>query len=272
MPEPSSNPTSPDVLTTIALAIVAYAICNVVHEGVGHGGACLLVGCTPRLWTAAQFQGDASGLPEAANRIIAAGGSIANLCTAAVALAFLRRARATAALWLCLWLVATISLLQATGYLLFSGVGNVGDWAEVVRGWPGGGLWRVAMAGVGGGTYWLATRWGIVMLGRRLRAPAPARVAEAYRYTLVAYVSGAALYVAAGAFDPGGLFVLFISAAAASLGGTSGLAWGPQMLKDPALAPPTDPLPVLGRDWRWVTAAAVIATLYVLVLGPGVRF
>jgi hypothetical protein len=264
---------SPDILTVASVAVVAYALSNVVHEGVGHGGACLLVGCSPHLLTSMQFDGDYSRLPEAAARIIAAGGSVANLVMAAVAIVLLRRSRKDiATTWLFLWLLATVCLLQATGYLLFSGVGNAGDWAEVVRGWPGGPLWRVGLAGAGGLTYWMATRWAMGRLGARLHALAPSRVSEAYRYTLVAYFTGAILYVAAGSLDPGGFAILLISGVAASLGGTSGLAWGPQLLKDPTLGPATIPLPPVVRDWRWVGAAVVSGSLFVFVLGSGIRF
>lgn len=264
---------SPDVLTVASVAVVAYALSNLVHEGLGHCGACLLVGCTPHLLTSMQFDGDSSQLPEAAARIIAAGGSVANLLMAGVAIFLLRRSRKdTAATWFFLWLLATICLLQGTGYFLFSGVGNVGDWAEVVRGLPGGALWRVGLAAAGGLAYWFAARWAMGRLGARLRTPAPARAAEAYRYTLVAYITGAVLYVAAGSLDPGGVAILLISGVAASLGATSGLAWGPQLLKDPALGPATDPLALLVRDWRWVAAAVVTGVVFVLVLGSGIRF
>lgn len=256
-----------------SIAVVAYALANVVHEGLGHGGACLIAGCAPQILTSMQFEGDASRLPEVASRIIAAGGSVANLVVAAVAIVLLRRARAGApATWFFLWLLATVCLLQSTGYLLFSGVGNLGDWAAVVHGWPGGAIWRVGLAAAGGLTYWVATRWAMGTLGARLRTPAPARVSEAYSYTLVAYFTGAILYVAAGSRDPGGLAILVISGVAASLGGTSGLAWGPQLLKDPTLGTAKDPLPYLGRDWLWVAAAGVCGVLFVFVLGSGIRF
>jgi len=273
MSEPASAKEQfPDRLTVACVAVVAYALSNVVHEGLGHGGACLLVGGTPRLLTSLQFDGDTTSLSEAACRIIAAGGTVANLIVAAVTIVLLRRARPrAAAAWFFLWLLATLSLLQATGYLLFSGLGNVGDWAEVVRGWPGGALWRVGLAASGGFAYWMATRWSMGALGSRLHGQGPARASEAYRYTLIAYFTGAILYVAAGSRDPGGFAILLISGVAASLGGTSGLAWGPQLLKDPALGPPTDPLPPLGRDWRWVGAATLGAGLFVFLLGPGIR-
>ncbi len=267
------TPSPPDRLTVASVAVVAYALSNVVHEGLGHGGACLIVGCAPQLLTSMQFEGDAAHLPVVASRIIAAGGSVANLVVAAVAIVLLRRCRAGApATWFFLWLLATISLLQSTGYLLFSGVGNVGDWAAVVRGWPGGAFWRVVLAAVGGLAYWVATRWAMGTLGARLHTLARTRVSEAYSYTLVAYLTGAILYMAAGSRDPGGFAILLISGVAASLGGTSGLAWGPQLLKDPAFGPARHSLPPLGRDWRWVAAAGVSGILFVLVLGSGIRF
>ena len=141
----------PDFLTVASVAVVAYALSNVVHEGLGHGGACLLVGCSPHVLTSMQFDGDYAQLPEAAARIIAAGGCVANLVVAGLAIALLRRSpKASATTWLFFWLLATVCLLQGTGYLLFSGVGNIGDWAAVVRGWPGGAVWRVGLAAVGG--------------------------------------------------------------------------------------------------------------------------
>jgi hypothetical protein len=263
----------PDVLTVASIAVVVYAIANVAHEGLGHGGACLMVGCTPHLLTSMQFDGDAAALPALARRFISAGGSLMNLVVATLAMLALRRARAgPATTWFFLWLLATLSLLQATGYLLFSGLGNFGDWAAVVRGLPGGSvLWRGILTVAGGATYWWATSWAMVTLGARLRSSGPARAAEAYRYTLVAYFAGAGLYLAAGSRDPAGTAVLLISGVAASLGGAAGLAWGPQLLKNATVAPTGTLLPPLQRDWRWVAAAAVGGGVFVFVLGSGIR-
>jgi hypothetical protein len=45
-----------------------------------------------------------------------------------------------------LWLLMTVSLLQGTGYWLFSGIGNLGNWAKVIEGltpaWPARVRWR----------------------------------------------------------------------------------------------------------------------------------
>src|SRR5262249_22684354 len=86
MEMPSSQETSKlDPWTVGAIAVVAYALSNMVHEGVGHGGACVLVGGRPEALNAVFFECSVEGLASAAGRWLAAGGSIANLVFAALA-------------------------------------------------------------------------------------------------------------------------------------------------------------------------------------------
>src|SRR5438128_11957940 len=143
-----------DRLTIVALAVIACALASVIHEGVGHGGACVLSGGRPELMTSMQFQGDSRGLSSAAVKFIAAGGTIANLILAAVAIRLMKR-RADA-MWFFLWLSASINLMLATGYFLYSGVADIGDWSVIIRGWPGAWVWRSILALIGGATYWLS--------------------------------------------------------------------------------------------------------------------
>jgi hypothetical protein len=72
----------PDWLTVAGLAVVAHALSVFIHEALGHGGTCVAVGCTPRLLTTMQFQGDEQSLPKLAVDAISAGGTIANLVAA----------------------------------------------------------------------------------------------------------------------------------------------------------------------------------------------
>jgi hypothetical protein len=83
------------------------------------------------------------------------------------------------------------------------------------------------------------------------------------------YIAMGALAIVGGMFEPGGAFLVLISAAAGSLGGASALAWGPQLLQNPHFGePPEEPLQV-PRDVRWIIAAALVALAFVAVLGPG---
>ena len=257
----------------IAVAVVAHAATTLVHEGLGHGGACLLAGCRPQLLTTMQFEGDERTVSSAGIKFIAAGGSLANLAAATIAVLLLRRRRERAnAGEFFLWLFAAVNLLQAAGYWMYSGVSNIGDWAEVVRGLTPVWVWHAALFVVGAVAYWLAARWTMGQLGRRLRTSGAARVADANRYSITAYIVGGLLSLAAGLFEPGGALIVLISGVAASLGGTSALAWGPQLLHDARLGEPEDPQLVVKRDWRWIAAGAVTAAAFVFVLGRGVRW
>src|SRR5678816_1333640 len=86
---PSEETGRLDPWTVAAIAVVTYAASNLVHEGLGHGGTCLLVGGRPEELTAVFFDGDLDGLPASSGKWVAAGGSIANLAAAALAWACL---------------------------------------------------------------------------------------------------------------------------------------------------------------------------------------
>jgi hypothetical protein len=63
-----------------------------------------------------------------------------------------------------------------------------------------------------------------------------------------------------------------LSAAAASFGGTSGMAWMTQWLGT-RLVPKTTGRPLaLARNWTWIIAGLITAAIFVGVLGRGVRF
>src|SRR5262249_14732043 len=136
-----------DLLTVAAIGLVAYALANLLHEGLGHGGACLLVGGRPVVLSSLHFDGDTEGLTRGANRLIAAGGTLVNLLVGGIALAALSRSRRLPAqARYFFWLLAFVNLFHGTGYFLFSGVAGIGDWASVIAGWPMPCLWRLVMA------------------------------------------------------------------------------------------------------------------------------
>ena len=91
--------------------------------------------------------------------------------------------------------------------------------------------------------------------------------------TVIPYVAGGLLSCVAGMFNPVGMVLIAISAAAATFGGTSGLAWMAQLMKAiPFPGAPPMPLQAITRSWPWIAVAFVLAVIFVTVLGPGVRF
>jgi len=235
--------------TVIAIAIVVYAVTNMIHEGLGHGGACLLLGGRAKELSSLHFSFYEGSLSAAQSKIVSAAGCIANAVAALVGMIAFRRWRTWA--W---WLFTAINLMMPAGYLLFSGVLKVGDWVNVCRDLPQG-IWRPALAVTGAALYFLVVRFSARLLGE-----------PASRLATIAYVTGGLLYCISGLFNPHGPLLIAISAAAASFGGTSGLMWFDEFVKErPAQV-------VVQRSNAWLAIAAVTAVVFVAVLGPGLRF
>src|SRR5262245_43275433 len=261
-----------DLLTVAAMGLVAYALANLLHEGLGHGGACLLVGGRPLVLSSMHFDGDTKELSRGANRLIAAGGTLVNLLVGGIALAALSCSQSISAeVRFFLWLLAFVNLFQGTGYFLFSGVAGIGDWASVIVGWPTTWLWRGIMAATGGLAYFLIMRLAMRLLSPFVGSRKHGRYRRAVALSIVPYLTGAALYIIAGFFNPEGLMLVLVSAVAASLGGSCGFLWGPQFFLDPDFAPTSEePIPIV-RSWGWIGTAAIVAVVFVFILGSGIR-
>src|ERR1051325_8569380 len=99
--------------TVIAMAIVVYAVTNIVHEGLGHGGACLLLGGRAKELSSVHFAYYEGSLTVAQSKIVSAAGCIANVLAAIVGLLMFRRRKTWT--W---WLFTAINLMMPAGYLL----------------------------------------------------------------------------------------------------------------------------------------------------------
>src|ERR1035437_4156427 len=76
----------PNLPTVVAIAVVAYAASNVVHEALGHGGACLALGGRPLVLSSVHFDCGDNAMGTLARRGVAAAGTIANFIAGALAL------------------------------------------------------------------------------------------------------------------------------------------------------------------------------------------
>src|SRR5437867_5545913 len=162
-----SGPPLPDLLTVIAIALVAYSASGVLHEAVGHGGACVALGGKPLVLSSVHFECDEKSMSALARRCVSAAGIVANFVAgllALVAFKFTNPVHKPHTAYF-LWLFATLTLLMGAGYFLFSGVGNIGDWADVASGTVSPFIWRPAMAVLGGAVYFLLARQSGQWLG-----------------------------------------------------------------------------------------------------------
>ena len=260
-----------DVPTVMAIAALAGAIATQLHEGAGHGGACLALGQHVREWGAFYLDCDTHGAPPMVGRLVAAAGSTMNLLTALVALLLLRATPPSRPharfFW---WLLVALGGFNWAGYFLFSGVSGIGDWGRDgvfhgVSGWP---FWRALLALGGGLLYW---RWAIAAMRQLARSTGEDEEGrrQARRLAWISYWAIGGTALAIGLLNPIGLFVLLASAVASSFGGPSGLLWAPSYIRPGAAAAAPYRL---ARNWAWITAGAVAVIAEGLILGPSLRF
>ncbi len=259
-----------DYLTVIGLAAVAYVVTTLLHEGLGHGGACLAVGGKAVAWGAYYFDCDeAQGLPA---QIVAAAGNTVNLIIAILAALILKTRLADpqtprGAGTVFIWLMFCLNAFTWAGYFLFSGIAGIGDWgiekSAVLYKVPNPMTWRIVMAVFGGVSYFLLGRAAGRMLGQLIGGD---NKQTGRKLAWTAYFTGGVLAFLIGLMNPVGFIIVLISSLASSLGGTSGLWWQHQFM-----CPSQEARFALTRNGLWIALGLIAAVAYALVFGPTVR-
>jgi hypothetical protein len=251
-----------DLATICAVSLIAWMLAAVSHEGIGHGLTALLTGSQCGVLSTAAWSSAHD------TRLVAAGGTLVNLIEAGLLWIALRSARrASAQTRFFLFAACTFNLFTGTGYFLFSGLGNFGDWAIVIAGTHPRWLWRVLMVIAGAAGYYGAMR----AMGATLVKYVGVAWEDKPRVkmlTWLAYFSALAISVVGGLMNPLGLRLVLESSVPAAAGGNAGLIW----LRDYV---PKDTQPVrkggrVERSYRWIGLAALLSLAFVFVLGPGV--
>ncbi len=271
---PSRGPAgATDLPTLAAVTIIVYACSSILHEAAGHGLVCVLVGGkVARIATTICLY--SGGFPSpAAARATAAAGTIVNLATAVVCWTSLRLLKPGAS-WAryIVWLLMAVNGFMGAGYLAVPTLIGFGDWMTFLDGLQPAWLWRGAIVAAGALLY-----VGVLFTVARALEPflsrvKTERVRRAVTLTLFPYLTGGAAFCAAGLLNPVGLDLVLISAAAASFGGVSAMAWAGFWIGGRAPGGETpDSAPPLKRDWSWIAAGSAAAAV-LLLLGRGVRF
>jgi hypothetical protein len=205
-----------------------------------------------------------------ARRGVAAAGTIMNFIAGAIGFAVLKAINPLRKPHVAyfLWLLMTLNLLMGAGYFLFSGIGNIGDWAFVAAGTVSSIIWRPAMAIFGGALYFLLSRQSGHWLGALVGSD-DLSMKRSRLLSVPAYIAGGLLYCISGLFNPVGPVLIAISAAAASFGGASGLLWLTQFTRGSKRS--AEPA-ALGRSYAWIVAGGIASLIFIAILGPGVHF
>jgi hypothetical protein len=160
-----------NVFTVASIGILAFGLEPIVHEVLGHALVCWLTGGKVILISSTAMQTSST------SRLVPAAGPLANILFGLAAFALLRAlatqqntnssSRSDAAAdttRLFLYFFAFANLFLATGYILYSGLINFGDFAAVITGLRPAWLYRAALVVIGALSY----RYGIAQAARSL--------------------------------------------------------------------------------------------------------
>lgn len=256
------SPTNDDALTVCAISLLSAMLADVLHEGLGHGALALLTGTQSGLLTTVAWSSAFD------SKLVAAGGTLANLAAGIVFWLALRSAkRASVQLRLFLLTSAAFNLLAGTGYFFFSGVTNFGDWAVVIAELPAHWLWRTLLVIVGMAAYYISILVVGIGLVRYVGVPR-AEQRRLRKLTLIPYFSAALLLAAGGLLNPIGIQLVWQSALPGAAGAHSGLLWLRYYI--PRKTVPERGSEGIGRNYVWIIVAAICSLVFIFVLGRGI--
>ena len=256
------SPTNEDALTVTAISLLAAMLADVIHEGVGHGALALITGAQSGLLTTVAWS---SGFD---SKLVAAGGTLANLAAGIVLWIALRSAkRSSVQLRFFLLISAAFNLLAGTGYFFFSGVTNFGDWAVVIADLHPHWLWRTLLVIIGIAAYYVVVFIVGIGLVKYVGVPRSEH-RRLRRLTFIPYFSAALMLAAGGLLNPIGIQLVWQSALPGAAGAHSGLLWLRYYI--PRKTIPQRGSEGIGRNYVWITVAAILSLVFIFVLGRGI--
>jgi hypothetical protein len=251
-----------DRFTLIAISALACILGDLLHEGLGHGVTAWLSGAHRLTISTVALQSDID------TRWISANGTLVNLLFGALFWLLLQRPqRYRPATRYFLVLAMAGNLFAGTGYFLYSGVSNFGDWAAVIRGLQPHWIWQLGLVVLGVVSYYAS----MLLVGAKLK-PIQNKDENPRRLRSLCwtpYFAEGVLAGLGGLLNPLGLFYVLASALPSTLGANAGLLSLPAMMRRwrPSEEPPVAPVP---RSIPWIAAAAVASLLFIFVLGRGI--
>lgn len=239
-----------DWLTVSAISAIAISFNAAFHEGV-HALVCLLTGGKLLAYSALYVDCDGAGIWQA--KLVSGSASIANLILGTVSWLLLRSMQSASGRFkYFLWLFMLMNWVYGAGYWMFSGIGTVGDWASVIKGWSPLWLWRAVMAIAGTLIYIMLVKVSLKELGHLIGGQPEEQISRAGKLTYTSYFSAINVIFLAGLLNPMGFFSLpVIAGLMAVAGATSPLIWMIPWLRyrGRSLIFTT---PAIYQIWRWI--------------------
>ncbi len=255
-----------DVPTMIAASTVAWALADVLHEIVGHGGAAVLLGVPVRAVCTTTIFADWDQIQSMAeDQVINASATLLNLLTGCLALLALRSPRVTRpATRYFLWVFATISFVVVTLNLLVGA-----DWAAVIEGMEPASMWQagVLIAGILVGVlgYVLPVRLWLPDLRQHRRLQLTVTAIPVLVLLAVQTLSVLGSPFRSVPLDTGTNALITSAALAIFFGLWLALV---NLVPVPRSSAPVDSI-ALARSTGWLAVGLIVAVLFIGVLGPG---
>ena len=245
-------------LTPVAIAVAAFALADVAHETLGHGGMCAALG-GKIVYVSTTFEDCSIKSAAIDGAGPCAGIAAALLCWLWLSTAPPREAASRAFLLLTFAFAAFWNF----GYLIKSGLTDRGDWAYVIAGLKPAPLWHGGIALAGIALYWISLR---VLAGLMRRHLGSDEGMTPTAFSLTAYGAAAIVACVAAYFDPRGPGTILHDALPSSLG-AAGLPLAGALLArtSPSLRLAVPPSTV------WIAIGAVAGVAFVALLGPGLH-
>jgi hypothetical protein len=262
---------SPDRLTVIAIAVIAYAVVNVSHEIVGHCGMAALVDTKCKFISSTDIRlvKEFTEIPARTYNIILVAGSTANWAVGLVCFGLLRTWRAAPpGLRYFLWLSMCVNLFLPSTYMAVAPIIKYGDAYYLVYNLPNQLVWRGALVLAGASLCWFSFRLCSAELNRLVGFAGRDARRLAWELVAPAYVAGGVVTVTSALFSQLEFKWAQLQAAGGTFGLTVWLLLLPLVIPE---APASAEHPfVLPRSVGWIVAGALVGLTFIGALGPGI--
>lgn len=255
-----------DRLTLIAISALACILQDALHEGLGHGVTAWLSGAHRLTMSTVALQSDIE------TRWIAANGTLVNLVFGAIFwLLLLKPQHYRPATRYFLVMAMAGNLFTGTGYFLFSGVSNFGDWAQVIQGLRPHWMWQVGLVVLGVVSYFLS----FLLVAAKLKPfQGPGASSRVRALCWTPYFTDGVLAGLGGLLNPLGLFYVVASALPSTLGANAGLLSLPSAM--PGLVRrwgrEDEEVQPIQRSLVWIAGAVIASLLFVFILARGLTW
>ncbi|MFC6232686.1 hypothetical protein ACFQI7_33450 [Paenibacillus allorhizosphaerae] len=258
-----------NLFSIASIAVFTQFICSVAHEVLGHALMAALSGGSLLHVSSVDADYNIEHLTVGLQRLIHSAGILMNFIVGiVVAIIAKQLLHASSNTRYFLWLLCHVNFFIGGGYMMALSFAGFGDVDAFVTGLPNPVFWKTALTLIGAVISFATLKHGVRTLDPFLGNEYGERRRRGRALTIFPYLVSGIMSVIAGLFNPVGMVLVAMSAAASSFGGQAFLAWMAAFIRIRKSGEPVELLtPVFSKTWIFLGILAFIVD--VVVLGPG---